>query len=104
MYARSNELEERGVINLNAVSIESNPDMEMLLGVSRWSFDRFVRYGALILSLRTEKVHSYALHRLQLLCSCCAQRQGAAIVDQQARSHTFVGLISRPSFLSCVSL
>ena len=34
MYAHSNELEEKGVINLNAVSIESNPDMEMLLGVS----------------------------------------------------------------------
>ncbi|KAF9645340.1 kinesin-like protein [Thelephora ganbajun] len=34
MYAHSNELEEKGVINLNAVNIESNPDMEMLLGVS----------------------------------------------------------------------
>lgn len=36
MYAHSNELEEKGVINLNAVNIESNPDMEILLGVSRW--------------------------------------------------------------------
>jgi hypothetical protein len=35
MYARSNELEEKGVINLNAVNVENNPDMEMLLGVSR---------------------------------------------------------------------
>lgn len=35
MYARSNELEEKGVINLNAVKVESNPDMEMLLGVSQ---------------------------------------------------------------------
>ena len=35
MYARSNELEEKGVINLNAVNVESNPDMEMLLGVSQ---------------------------------------------------------------------
>ena len=34
MYAHSNELEETGVINLNAVNVESNPDMEMLLGVS----------------------------------------------------------------------
>jgi hypothetical protein len=33
MYAHSNELEENGVINLNAVKVESNPDMEMLLGV-----------------------------------------------------------------------
>ena len=35
MYAHSNELEEKGVINLNAVNVESNPDMEILLGVSR---------------------------------------------------------------------
>lgn len=48
MYARSNELEEKGVINLNAVNVESNPDMEMLLGVSRWFLDCFVRSGVLI--------------------------------------------------------
>ena len=41
MYARSNELEEKGVINLNAVNVESNPDMEMLLGVSRRFWNRF---------------------------------------------------------------
>lgn len=35
MYAHSNELEEKGVINLNAVNVESNADMEILLGVSR---------------------------------------------------------------------
>ena len=34
MYAHSNELEEKGVINLNAVNVENNSDMEMLLGVS----------------------------------------------------------------------
>lgn len=34
MYAHSNELEEKGIINLNAVNVERNPDMEMLLGVS----------------------------------------------------------------------
>jgi kinesin family protein 1 len=39
MYAHSDELEENGVINLNAVNVERNPDMEMLLGVS---LDRFV--------------------------------------------------------------
>lgn len=48
MYAHSNELEEKGVINLNAVNVESNSDMEMLLGVSRWLFDRFARGGVLI--------------------------------------------------------
>jgi kinesin family protein 1 len=34
MYAHSDELEENGVINLNAVNVERKPDMEMLLGVS----------------------------------------------------------------------
>ena len=34
MYAHSNEVEEIGVISLNGVNIESNPDMEALLGVS----------------------------------------------------------------------
>ena len=48
MYARSNELEERGVINLNAVNVESNPDMEMLLGVSRRFFIALPRSGMLI--------------------------------------------------------
>ena len=33
MYAHSNELEEKGIVNLNGVNIESNPDMETLLGV-----------------------------------------------------------------------
>ena len=77
MYAHSNELEEKGVVNLNAVNVESNPDMEMLLGVSRRFFDRSPRYLGVdqdIPSLRTEKVHSYPVHRLQLVCSCCAQR------------------------------
>ena len=33
MYKHSNEVEEVAVVNLNGVNIESNPDMEMLLGV-----------------------------------------------------------------------
>jgi kinesin family member 1 len=33
MYAHSNELEEKGIVTLKAVNVESNPDMEMLLGV-----------------------------------------------------------------------
>ena len=47
-YAHSNELEEKGVINLNAVNVESNPDMETLLGVSRWFLDRFTFSEVLI--------------------------------------------------------
>ena len=33
MYAHSNEVEEIGVISLTGVNIESNPEMEALLGV-----------------------------------------------------------------------
>jgi kinesin family member 1 len=33
MYAHSNEIEEKGVVNLSGVNVESNPDMEMLLRV-----------------------------------------------------------------------
>lgn len=63
-------------------------------------FDPFVLAGVLIqgvLSLRTEKVHLYPLHCLQLVRSRCAQRQGASVVDKQARSHTFIGLVNHPS-------
>ena len=34
MYAHSNEVEEIGVISLTGVNVESNPEMEALLGVS----------------------------------------------------------------------
>lgn len=34
MYKHSNEIEEVAVVNLNGVNIESNPEMEALLGVS----------------------------------------------------------------------
>ena len=34
MYKHSNEIEEVGVVNLNGVNIECNPEMEALLGVS----------------------------------------------------------------------
>ena len=33
MYAHSNEIEEIGVISLTGVNVESNPEMEALLGV-----------------------------------------------------------------------
>ena len=41
MYAHSNELEEKGIVNLSAVNVENNPDMEMLLGV-RHRFPSFI--------------------------------------------------------------
>ena len=34
MYKHSNEVEELAVVNLVGVNIESNPEMEALLGVS----------------------------------------------------------------------
>ena len=34
MYKHSNEIEEIGVISLTGVNVESNPEMEALLGVS----------------------------------------------------------------------
>ena len=69
MYAHSNELEEKGVVNLNAVNVERNPDMEMLLGVSRWVF---AHRGVLTVSLRAEKVHVHAVHRVKLVRPCGA--------------------------------
>ncbi len=37
VYLHSNEVEETGVISLNGVNIESNPEMEALLGVRIYS-------------------------------------------------------------------
>lgn len=34
IYARSNELEETGIVSLNGVNVESDPHKESLLGVS----------------------------------------------------------------------
>ena len=67
MFAHSNELEEKGVINLNAVNVESNPDMEMLLGVSRWCRTACPPWDS---DPDAEKIHPYAFHGVQLLCPC----------------------------------
>ncbi len=44
MYAHSNEIEEIGVISLTGVNVESNPEMEALLGVRPVHF-RIMRFG-----------------------------------------------------------
>ena len=43
MYKHSNEVEELGVVNLNGVNIENNPEMEALLGVSSFLHEPFAR-------------------------------------------------------------
>ena len=58
MYAHSNEVEEIGIISLTGVNIESNLEMEALLGVCSpvYCLD-------LALTLRlTDKVHIHSLH------------------------------------------
>ena len=40
MYAHSNEIEEIGVISLTGVNVESNPEMEALLGVCPLSYSQ----------------------------------------------------------------
>lgn len=71
MYAHSNELEEKGIVNLNAVNVESNPDMEMLLGVRLYSIFRSPRKANHYCS---EKIHVLPFHRVKLLRLSCAER------------------------------
>lgn len=47
VYKQSNEVEEMAVISLDGVNVESNPDMEFLLGVST---DRFLFCAYVILT------------------------------------------------------
>jgi len=54
MYAHSNELEEKGVVNLNAVNVESNPDMEMLLG-KKFTFTLFTASNSYALAAPSAK-------------------------------------------------
>ncbi|KZT20641.1 kinesin-like protein [Neolentinus lepideus HHB14362 ss-1] len=49
IYAHSNELEELGVVSLSGVNVESNPDMETLLG-RRFSFTLFTSSNSYALS------------------------------------------------------
>lgn len=44
VYLHSNEVEETGVISLNGVNIESNPEMEALLGVRIYNISGMSRY------------------------------------------------------------
>ncbi|KAH9894077.1 kinesin-domain-containing protein [Cubamyces lactineus] len=54
MYAHSNEVEEIGVISLNGVNIESNPDMEALLG-KKFTFTLFTSSNSYALAAPSQK-------------------------------------------------
>ncbi|KAI0922064.1 hypothetical protein AcV5_000508 [Taiwanofungus camphoratus] len=54
MYAHSNEVEETGVINLNGVNIERNPEMEALLG-KKFTFTLFTSSNSYALAAPSPK-------------------------------------------------
>lgn len=91
MYLHSNEIEEIGVISLEGVNIESDPQKELLLGVC---YTVFRNASSLIFffNLATFLLHSF--HFCQLVCPCCPKPQGAAVMDIQVRSdsYTFITL------------
>jgi hypothetical protein len=79
MYTHSNELEEVGIASLTGVNIESNPEMEALLGVSR-SF--VIPPSAADVVDRTETLLLHSLHPERV------QPQGAAVVVHETGSHS----------------
>ncbi|KAH9950145.1 hypothetical protein B0H21DRAFT_831130 [Amylocystis lapponica] len=54
IYAHSNEIVETGVVNLNGVNIESNPEMEALLG-KRFTFTLFTASNSYALAAPSQK-------------------------------------------------
>ncbi|KAH9853391.1 kinesin-domain-containing protein [Lenzites betulinus] len=54
VYASSNEVEETGVISLNGVNIESNPEMEALLG-KKFTFTLFTSSNSYALAAPSQK-------------------------------------------------
>lgn len=78
MYKQSNEIEEVGIVNLNGVNIENNPEMEALLGVT-------ILYLYLMHSLTwvalVETLHLHPLHVLKFLRVVGAEPQGIHILD-----------------------
>ena len=84
MYAHSNEIEEIGIISLTGVNVESNPEMEALLGVRSVS-SFYLIYGGLIEQRPAEKVYVHALYVVELLCARRHEPQGATSMDCEAR-------------------
>lgn len=62
IYAHSDEVEEVGVINLNGVNIESNPEMEALLGVRHCFSNYLLTHIELITKPCRSNLHSPYSH------------------------------------------
>jgi hypothetical protein len=78
IYASSNELEEVGIASLTGVNVETNPEMEALLGVSRCLLP-----SEPYLTGRAETLLLLPVHVHQLICVECAEPEGALVVDSQ---------------------
>lgn len=68
VYKHSNEIEEVTVIGLDGVNVESNPEMESLLGVSTAH-----PFAYLILMYSKEIIHIHTLYLLELPRTCGTQ-------------------------------
>lgn len=88
VYKHSNEIEEITVISLDGVNVESNPEMESLLGVSATCFLVHV-----ILTRLEETIYLHPLYLLKLTRTCGAKLQGAAGMDNQTGSYTYTIVI-----------
>jgi hypothetical protein len=88
VYKHSNEVEEMTVISLDGVNLESNPEMESLLGVSPANFP-----AHMILTYPKETLHLHTLYLLKFTRTCRAKPQGVAGMDNQTGSHTFTIVI-----------
>lgn len=78
MYRQSNEIEEVGIVNLNGVNIENNPEMEALLGVSSLLFSLIHTNSHKNL---TETFHIHPLYILEFLRFGRTQSEGIHIMD-----------------------
>lgn len=73
------------MISLTGVNVESNPEMEVLLGVRLLCLLGGIEADY---SLRApEKVHIFSLHVFQLVCTGCSKPEGAPSMDNEAGPH-----------------
>ncbi len=79
VYKHSNEIEEVTVIGLDGVNVESNPEMESLLGVCRRN--TALPFAYMILTYPKETVYIHTLYLLKLTRTCGAQSQGVEFMD-----------------------
>jgi hypothetical protein len=87
MYKHSNEIEEVAVVNLVGVNIESNPDMEMLLGVRALCLSHRI-LSVFISAFGLETLHVHLVYILQLLRPRREQPERVGRMDCQTRSDT----------------